>query len=126
SPKMNFMAATVTQSGDGSVTLSLDKQGGVSVSMPLSGPVPAVGTAVTLGVRPEHFGPPGTSADIALVVDVAEHLGSLSYLYANTGSGEQLVVERAEGEATGAGDRLSVSIDPARAYLFDSAGLRLR
>ncbi|WP_323013602.1 sn-glycerol-3-phosphate ABC transporter ATP-binding protein UgpC [Devosia sp.] len=127
SPKMNFMAAAVTASGNGSVTLSLANQGGASLSVPLSGPLPAPGEKLVLGVRPEHFGPPGAgSVDIALEIDVAEHLGSISYLYANTARGEQLVIERDEGARTGAGDTLSVSIDPAHAYLFDGAGQRLR
>ena len=57
---------------------------------------------------------------------MAEHLGSTSYLYANTGSGEELIVERDTAERGGNPDMLTVSIAGQRAYLFDSAGRRLR
>ena len=86
----------------------------------------AVGDAVSLGVRAEHFGLAGAgNVDIALDVDVAEHLGSTSYVYANA-SGESLVIEREESRHENGNERITVSISAARAYLFDSTGKRLR
>jgi len=127
SPRMNFMTGTVTASGSGSVTFALSKQGNVSVTLPVSSRTPAVGETITLGVRPEHFGLAGAGiADLALDIDVAEHLGATSYIYANTASGEQLIVEREESRSELGRETVSVSIPADKSYLFDSAGQRLR
>ena len=125
SPKMNFMAATVTASGNGSITVELANQGKAQVTLPLSGPT--IGHKVTLGVRPEHFGLAGAgSADITVDIDVAEHLGSTSYIYANTKTGEQLIIEREESRHELDRSSLTVSIPAAQAYLFDDNGQRIR
>jgi lactose/L-arabinose transport system ATP-binding protein len=127
SPRMNFMAGTVAESGGGAVTVKLVNQGGALLRKPLNGPLPAVGATVTLGVRPEHFGPAGAGdSDIAIKVDVAEHLGSTSYIYANAESGEELIIEREESRREADLDRMTVSLQAAHSYLFDDAGLRLR
>ena len=58
-------------------------------------------------------------------MDVAEHLGSTSYVYANAG-GEALVIEREESRHENGNERITVSISADQAYLFDSTGHRLR
>ncbi len=126
SPRMNFMAAKVIEAGAGKTTIELAKQGNVRLTLPLAA-TPSVGSEVTLGVRPEHFGLAGAGdADLPLAVDVAEHLGATSYVYANTGTGEQLIIEREELRNETGKDKLTVSIRAANSYLFDSAGQRLR
>ena len=126
SPRMNFMAGIVTAAAAGSVTIELVNQGKVPVTLPLAGPAPAIGDAVTVGLRAEHFGSAGAGgADIELGIDVAEHLGSTSYIYANTKSGEQIIIEREESRNELDRERITVSIDPAKAYLFDARGQRL-
>ena len=64
-------------------------------------------------------------ADITLDVDVAEHLGSTSYVYANAG-GEALVIEREESRHEASNETITVSVSADKAYLFDSKGARLR
>ncbi|HHY48771.1 MAG TPA: sugar ABC transporter ATP-binding protein, partial [Alphaproteobacteria bacterium] len=94
--------------------------------LPLASDPPPRGTALTIGVRPEHFGRAGRGdADITVEADVAEHLGATSYVYANAG-GEELVIERDPLERDAGTGRLTVSISAARAYAFDAAGRRLR
>jgi len=123
---MNFFQAEVVDAGNGAFTAQLVNQGGVRLTRALSGALPARGDKVTIGVRPEHFGPPGAGiADIDLRIDVAEHLGSTTYIYANTAAGEQVIVEREERRA-GDGDSLTVAIPADKALVFDSAGNRLR
>ena len=58
---------------------------------------------------------------------MAEHLGSTSYVYANTKVGEQLIIEREESRAE-VGDRPADGRRSrrAQAYLFDAAGARLK
>ncbi|KKB13059.1 sugar ABC transporter ATP-binding protein [Devosia geojensis] len=124
SPKMNFLAATIVEKAAGNVTLELANHGRARLTLPLTGGT--VGEAVTLGVRAEHFGEAGAGgADISLDIDVAEHLGSTSYVYASAG-GEALVVEREESRHENGRSHIVVSIDPERAYLFDSQGQRIR
>jgi lactose/L-arabinose transport system ATP-binding protein len=126
SPRMNFMAAEVIDAGAESLTLALVNQGGARLRLPLGGKAPEKGARVTVGVRPEHFGKPGAGdAEINVNVDVAEHLGATSYVYASM-SGEELVIERDPAESGTASGPLPVSISAARAYAFDEAGRRLR
>jgi len=124
SPQMNFLAASIVDKTAGSTTVELKNHGMVRLTLPVAGG--SVGEAVTVGVRAEHFGLAGAgNADISLDVDVAEHLGSTSYVYANAG-GEALVIEREESRHEDKNERITVSISADKAYLFDSAGHRLR
>jgi len=127
SPKMNFMAAEVIGTGGGGITIELPNQGRARLVMPLEGELPTKGTSVVLGVRPEHFGRTGEGdCDITVTVDVAEHLGSTSFAYANTLNGEELVIERDPALHETTDDALTVSIAASRAYVFDAGGKRLR
>jgi len=126
SPRMNFMAGKVVEAGAGTVTITLSKQGNARITLPLIA-APSVGSEVTLGIRPEHFGLAGEGdADLAVDVDVAEHLGATSYLYANTSTGEQLIIEREELRNEVGEQNVTVSIRAANAYLFDNSGKRLK
>ncbi|MGO4353532.1 ABC transporter ATP-binding protein [Rhizobium sp. RAF36] len=125
SPKMNFLKAVVTGRDAAGLTVALAADQNVRLTVPLTA-VLAEGTDVTLGVRPEHFGDAGKGdADMTVSVDVAEHLGNTSYIYATLG-GEQLIIERPESRTTGNRDSLAVSLSAKRTFLFDSAGQRLR
>jgi lactose/L-arabinose transport system ATP-binding protein len=112
------------QAGKTTVVLASDKT--VRLQLPLSDPSVTSGMAVTLGIRPEHFGEPGEGeADLEVAVDGAEHLGNTSYIYANLG-GDQLIIERPESRSLGKAETLTVSLPAARTFLFDAAGRRLR
>ncbi len=124
SPKMNFLAAKVVEKSPVGVTIALHQFGNTRLILPVNDA--EVGEEVTLGVRPEHFGVAGAAGtDITIDVDVAEHLGTTSYVYART-DGEPLIIEREESRNEHGTDRITVSIDPAKAYLFDKQGQRLR
>jgi lactose/L-arabinose transport system ATP-binding protein len=124
SPRMNFLAGTIVEKAAGNLTIELTQQARARLTLPISEGV--VGDTVTVGVRAEHFGDAGAGGtDITLDIDVAEHLGSTSYVYAKSG-GELVVIERENSRQDGNQDRLTVSIDPSKTYLFDSAGQRLR
>jgi lactose/L-arabinose transport system ATP-binding protein len=126
SPKMNFLKAEVVALEAGRATVVLADDRTVRLRVPLSDPSVTAGMHVTLGIRPEHFGEPGQGeADLTVAVDVAEHLGNTSYIYANLG-GEQLIIERPESRTLGKTETLTVSLPAARAFLFDAAGKRLR
>ncbi|RWF47817.1 MAG: sugar ABC transporter ATP-binding protein, partial [Mesorhizobium sp.] len=126
SPKMNFMAAKVVGNDDVAVTVELANHCGAKLRKPLSGAPPAVGSEVVLGVRPEHFFEAGEGdCDIAVKADVAEHLGSVSYVYANAGP-EELIIEREASRQRANGDHMVVSIKAGRSLLFDKSGARIR
>ena len=126
SPRMNFLSAKVVEVQPGRVTIVLDKHGQARIDLPLEGAV-KVGDPITLGIRPEHFGAQGgDGSPLRVKVDVAEHLGATSYVYADMASGEQLIIEREQSRSEMGRTELDVTIPPARAYLFDSAGTRIR
>jgi multiple sugar transport system ATP-binding protein len=84
--------------------------------------------AHAIGIRPEHIavssgGTPG--AVWQGMVQVAEHLGSDTFLYVDV-PGIGLITVRAEGEeGFNPGDKVGLTPDPARVYRFDKAGITL-
>ncbi len=116
SPSMNFLDAVVK---DGAVEVAALKQ-----PVPMEVNLPPEGTPVTIGLRPEHLeiGPGDT-----LTVELTEALGGVSYAYLTSSSGERLIVEERGDERSKSGDRVSLSFEANRAYLFDrESGARIR
>ena len=111
SPAMNFLSAVVK---DGLVDVP-----GLETSVDLPVTLPAEGTAVEIGLRPEHLtlDPRGTTHRI----EMTESLGGVSYAYLKGTSGEKIVVEeRCEIRST-EGDTVGLILDAASARLFDAA-----
>ncbi|NGP19425.1 ABC transporter ATP-binding protein [Devosia aurantiaca] len=124
SPKMNFLPARIVDAGNGQATIVLRDHPEARLTMTVTGV--SAGEEVQLGVRPEHFGAPGAGdADLTLEIDVAEHLGSTSYVYSRT-DGEPLIIEREESRREIGQDRITVSISASQAYLFNKNGQRIR
>jgi lactose/L-arabinose transport system ATP-binding protein len=124
SPKMNFMAGTAVEGGDGrQVRLA----GGAVFSAPLTRDRLAPGTAVQVGVRPEHFDR-DAAPDVRLPVkvDVVENLGGTSFIYGRTAAGEAVIVERRDGQVGKAGETVEVGFRLAHVRLFGADGKRLR
>ncbi|OCJ12957.1 sugar ABC transporter ATP-binding protein [Rhizobium sp. AC44/96] len=126
SPKMNFLKAEVVGKDATTATIALAEDKAVRVQLPLTSNIEA-GMPVTLGIRPEHFLDAGQGdTDLTVSIDVAEHLGNTSYIYATTSGGEQLIIERPESRTAGNRDQLTVGLSAQRIFVFDSAGNRLR
>ncbi|NTJ44638.1 sn-glycerol-3-phosphate ABC transporter ATP-binding protein UgpC [Agrobacterium larrymoorei] len=126
SPKMNFLPGTVIGQGADGLTVSLTDDPGVRLTLPVAAR-PGEGAPVTLGIRPEHFSDAGTAdADLTVEVDVAEHLGNTSYVYAHMAGQIPLIIERPESRHVGKMDRLTVALSANKTFLFDSDGTRLR
>ena len=120
SPRMNFLPAVV-QNG----ALCLPTYNRQVIPLPgLSAPL-AEGTAVTLGLRPEHF-KSGGSAALDLTIEIIEHLGSESYAYARQGAAEILTIATDKGREWASGQQITARFDPAKSLLFDLAGKRIR
>jgi lactose/L-arabinose transport system ATP-binding protein len=126
SPRMNFLKGQIISAEAGRATVTLVNQPQVQLALAIAAPV-TVGETVSLGVRPEHFVEAGAGvADLTVEVDVAEHLGNTSYVYAHVSADERIIIERENSRNTGSKDRLTVGLIAGQAYLFDSAGQRLR
>ncbi len=124
SPRMNFLDGEVT-STDGGVSVKLTKQGDVPVTLSVAGNGLSVGDACQVGIRPEHLSREN-GAMLTLNVDVAEHLGSDSYIYAASSAGETLTIETDEGRDARHGAQFKIGIPPEKAFLFNADGKRVR
>ena len=111
SPAMNFLSAVVK---DGLVDVP-----GLETSVDLPVTLPAEGTAVEIGLRPEHLtlDPSGTTHRI----EMTESLGGVSYAYLKGTSGEKIVVEERGEIRSTEGDTVGLILDAASARLFDAA-----
>jgi multiple sugar transport system ATP-binding protein len=88
----------------------------------VDGPEAAKYNVHAIGVRPEHFGVSTTSGTWRGIVNVAEHLGSDTFLHVNV-DGLGLMTVRAEGEKQlHHGDTVWLTPDPTRVYRFDKDG----
>jgi lactose/L-arabinose transport system ATP-binding protein len=126
SPRMNFLPAEVESSSGEILTVRLTDLDDTLVPMAISGPHPARGAALSLGIRPEHFDPE-SSIKIEMPIEVVEHLGGSSFAYSRSEQEMPLTIELNDNRQAQEGSVLKTGFDPARAFLFDAdSGLRLR
>jgi multiple sugar transport system ATP-binding protein len=94
----------------------------------VDGPEAEKHKATSIGVRPEHFALSTTAGagQWAGTVNVAEQLGSDTFLHVDVG-GLGLMTVRTDGDQTFAhGDKVWLTPDPNRIYRFDAAGKALQ
>ncbi|WP_380056815.1 ABC transporter ATP-binding protein [Falsihalocynthiibacter sp. SS001] len=110
SPAMNFCDGTVSDGGVDVPGLGMTVRAGVAL--------PAAGTAVTVGIRPNHISvdPSGDTHR----VDITESLGGVSYVYLTANDGSRLVVESHEDEPVTSGARVGLNIEDETAMFFDA------
>jgi len=110
SPAMNFMSGTV---GDNAVTIAALK---TDIASKIT--TAYKGKSVHAGVRPEHLtiDPAGDT----LRVDLVESLGGVSYAYLVADTGERIVVEERGEERVTEGQKVGLTFDADRMYLFDA------
>ena len=112
-PPMNCVEATISASGD-----RVELPGG-SLPMPAGlREVPAAGSPVIVGVRPEHL---EVSAEGTLAAEVraVEWLGHECLISINLG-GATVTVRETGMSASEAGSSLRFAVDPANVHLFDA------
>jgi lactose/L-arabinose transport system ATP-binding protein len=128
SPRMNFFEGKVSgHAVDGGVhrcQVELTGFDNGSIALPLHGSLPAVGTDVSVGVRPEHFHERG-DAQLQVTVDMLEHLGSETFAYARSSGGVMVVIETKNGRSLRPGQALDARFDASKALLFDTSGARI-
>ncbi len=121
SPKMNFVAGTVTGVADDGVGIDLGD--GAALTAPVVPNGAEVGAKVTLGLRPEHLVEGGGGdAQISGRVIAVEHLGGETFVYLDRGGEEPLTVKTAGDSATRVDETLPVGIPAGICYLFDADG----
>ncbi len=125
SPRMNFIPTSVVSVKGKALTLQLPGEG--NIALDVNGSVPAVGTSLTLGVRPEHIRLGGKGQGIVEgKVRVAEYLGSETMFYASLANGSEISV-KADGLAKEkTDDTLLLNLPAAACHLFDQAGKAIR
>lgn len=110
SPAMNFLSGTVTEGGV--------EVPGLGRTVAVAASLPAVGTAVTLGIRPEHL--EVQMGQGALKAELSEALGGVSYLHLDTPTGERIIVEERGDERANEGDTVDITFESHRAMVFDA------
>ncbi len=120
SPRMNFLAGTLGASAARGETAVLDAGGAVAVDCTTD---LAPGSAVKLGIRPEHIRPVETGAgDVPLMVTLTEQLGGESYLHGTVPSGETLSVRLPGQTKVVRGETIGVVLgDIGIRHLFNAA-----
>ncbi|MBR9763143.1 MAG: sn-glycerol-3-phosphate ABC transporter ATP-binding protein UgpC [Rhodobacteraceae bacterium] len=124
SPSMNFFAATVTARHDGGITARLDGQPDLSFDIALTEP-PAKGSAVSLGIRPEHLAL-SEGPGLRVTVDVAEELGGLSYQHGTLEGGEPVIFQQSGARHDMNGTTQVVTPEADRIFVFDGEDKRIR
>ncbi|WP_415403781.1 ABC transporter ATP-binding protein [Tateyamaria sp. SN3-11] len=118
SPAMNFVGGVAEAGGVRVPALS-------DAVIPTSVALPAAGSAVTVGIRPQDM--ELTAAPSPIKLDIRERLGGVAYDYLNTPTGERLVVESKGDLAMEEGTEVSVTFDEPRTMFFDATNeARLR
>ncbi len=110
SPSMNFLAGTVK--GDGIDVPALGQVVAVNATLP------AQGTDVILGLRPEHI--EVNRGGDGMHVELTEALGGVSYTHLKASTGEAMIIEERGDERAEEGEKVSITFDAARTYLFDA------
>ena len=122
SPKMNFFDAVLQSAGDDTATLRL--VGGETLQARVDARSLAVGSTVTLGVRPEDAEVGTGTQHVLRSVQWQERLGEATYLYLDSGTpGEPWVVKAPGNAFAKAGERVALSLPPQHLHVFDAKGI---
>ena len=126
SPEMNFLDATVQRSGETFefVAGTLRIPAAATAPGPLATLAALAGTAVVLGIRPEHLYDPRhapgyvTPFPLEADVQVVERLGSETFLHVER-EGVRLLARIDPHSDARAGARATIVLDTARLHVFD-------
>jgi multiple sugar transport system ATP-binding protein len=126
SPKMNFLACTLMGAEGLLATVKLEDGTLVKVQADTAGL--AMGHHLTLGIRPESLLASPTPVDNSAPgkVQVAEHLGDITYLYVTAPCcPETLTIKASPENPLHAGNDVHLSLPRSLCYLFDENGKTL-
>ena len=119
-PRMNFLAGHVKGTAGSHVTIA--SAAGATIGAEVAPGSLREGESVTIGIRPEALAVTPSDDGLAGTVDLVEHLGSLSLVYATLPSGEQVVVEVRGVAVPGIGQTVRLSISDDAKHVFAGDG----
>ncbi|TPG80069.1 ABC transporter ATP-binding protein [Pseudomonas mandelii] len=123
SPRMNFLPARLQTPGETSLVDTL--VWGIT-PLPFDSSNLAMGTQLSLGIRPEHVSLKAADGAAGVVVTAVEYLGSETYVHLETGQDEPLICRCEVSAGWQAGDRVQLQLDIDNLHLFDADGAALR
>ena len=122
SPKMNLLPGKLLQAEAGHARVEV---AGQVLTAAVDARAVAAGSAVQIGVRPEHMAVADHGEGAALPASLlhVERLGDSSLLYVNVGPGLPTMTVKMDGSVSrAAGSALTLRLVPEALHLFDSAG----
>lgn len=125
SPRMNMLAGTIRAVAGDRISVGLDEFDNVGFEANIHQARVAVGDPVQVGIRPEHLSTQG-NVQLALTTDVVEHLGGESYVYAHNAANSRLILKMPDAREIRSRQPIAAAFEPARAFLFNKEGARLR
>jgi lactose/L-arabinose transport system ATP-binding protein len=118
---MNFLAGTVE--GPGAVRIPALGDRVVTTDVAL----PAPGSAISVGLRPQHLRIGPAEGQTGIVLDIRERLGAVSYDYLVAPGDLKIIVETRESRGVPEGSAVALDFDDRDALVFDGeTGQRLR
>ncbi|CUX29194.1 ABC transporter ATP-binding protein [Agrobacterium genomosp. 13] len=123
SPKMNFIAASVSAVTDGTLTLAHTAFIGGTLTVQRATRA-KVGDTVTVGLRPEHLVINGGTAILALEADFSENLGGATQIYVKAHDTPIIIVAPGRPDLA-VGTSFTAGIEAGHIYLFDAEGKAL-
>ncbi len=120
SPRMNIFAGAISAiDGTG---LSVSAAGVGDLRLPYAPGALALGAAVDIGIRPQHFRLAGEDVAARFLVDYAESIGTETYVYGKLdGTSADAILHLPEHRHFKSGDRVPVSTPNDFIHLFDQA-----
>jgi multiple sugar transport system ATP-binding protein len=124
SPKMNFLESTVAKVEGTAATVNV---GGTMFTLRQQVLERPKDDKVIFGIRPEHMGiteAAGTKlADVR--VELVEHLGDQTMLYASTKGGQPLTIALSGQQHIESGSTVTAYVDPSKYHAFNEDGRAL-
>jgi multiple sugar transport system ATP-binding protein len=119
SPKMNILPGKLVRAEAGHAVVDVH---GTEITVAVDARTAAAGSAVSLGIRPEHL-VEGGGGGLQLTLRQKERLGDSSLLYLETAPGTPAITLRLVGDATHTpGTRVTLGLRPEDCHLFDAQG----
>ena len=122
-PKINFLSVRLVSSSSAGSVVELSD--GTSVHVPIPSVGLAIGSLLTMGIRPEDLSPGDGNFRIPFELDLQEQLGPTSYLYGQSGADKIIAESRLRASLKAEAVR-SLGAASERVHLFLPDGRSLR
>ncbi len=114
SPPINFVRGQLERTGEQATFLA----SGISIKLSMTPGLQNWPTEIIAGIRPEDLSILPVSAGIPATVELLEHLGSESIMYANIGD-QRLTIKSQKELVARPGENVSLGVTPPSIHFFD-------